>query len=88
MGLPCEQFSVRRLMVAVVAAAPVLAILVSWLRWLEYPHIDVTIHNETVAPIYGVQVSSMLGALQAPILMDEWCLVKATSIALPDSIVS
>ena len=86
MGLPCERFSVRRLMVAV--ATLVLAILVSCLRWLEYPHIHVAIHNETVAPIYDVRVSFMLGALQPLILMHEGCLVKATSIALPDSIVS
>jgi hypothetical protein len=61
MRLPRERFTTRRMMVAVAAVALVLGILVYCLRWLQYPHINVTIFNETSTPIFDVRVTFMLG---------------------------
>jgi hypothetical protein len=51
MRLPRERFTIWRMMVMVAAVALVLGILVSRLRWLQYPHINVSISNETSTPI-------------------------------------
>jgi len=61
MRLPRVWFTVRRMMVAVAGVAFMLGILVSCLRWLQYPHIDVTIFNETSAPISDVRLGFLYG---------------------------
>lgn len=61
MQLPRERFTIGRMMVVIAAAALVLVILVSCLRWLQYPHIDVTIFNETSTPIRDLRVSFLYG---------------------------
>jgi hypothetical protein len=61
MRLPRERFTIWRMMIAIAAVALVLGILVYCLRWLQYPHIDVTIFNETSTTIRDVRVIFMLG---------------------------
>jgi hypothetical protein len=56
-----ERFTIRWMMVAVAAVAVVLGLLVSCLRWIQYPHIKVTIFNKTSAPIYDLRVNFLYG---------------------------
>ena len=58
---PTLRFTVRRMMVGVAAVALVLGILVSCLRWVQYPHINVTIFNETSTSIGDVRLSFLYG---------------------------
>jgi hypothetical protein len=51
-----KRFTIRRMMVMVGAATIVLGLLVACLRWSVYPHIDVTIFNETSGPIYDLHL--------------------------------
>jgi hypothetical protein len=61
MGLSGGRFTIRWMIVAVAAVAVVLGLLVSCLRWIQYPHISVTILNETSAPIYDLRLSFLCG---------------------------
>ena len=58
---PQVRFGVRGLMLAVAAVALALGILVTSLTWLQYPHIDVTIFNETSTLICNVRISFLYG---------------------------
>ena len=61
MRLHHERITIWRMMVAVAAVALVLGILVSCLRWVQYPHINVTIFNETSTSICDVRISFLYG---------------------------
>jgi hypothetical protein len=52
------RFTVRGLMLVVAGVALFLGVIITSLRWLQYPHINVTIVNETSSPIYSVCLSS------------------------------
>jgi hypothetical protein len=58
---PRVRFGVRRLIFAVAAVALALGILVPSLRWLQYPHITVTVFNETSAPISDLRITFLYG---------------------------
>jgi hypothetical protein len=49
------------MMLAVAVVAFVVGFFVSCLRWLQYPHINVTIFNETSAPICDLHLSFFCG---------------------------
>ena len=51
------RFTVRRMVVAVTAAALILACL----RWLLYPHVNVTIFDETPTAIRDVRIKFLYG---------------------------
>jgi hypothetical protein len=61
MRVSCERFTIRRMMVMVAALAIALGLFVYCLRWIQYPHINVTIFNETSTPIYDLSVSFLNG---------------------------
>lgn len=56
-----KRLLIWQMMVAAAAAALVLGTLVFCLRWLQYPHIDVRIVNETSTAICDLHVSFMHG---------------------------
>ncbi len=49
------------MMVAVAVVAVVFGLFVSCVRWIQYPHINVTIVNESSTPIYDLRVGFMYG---------------------------
>lgn len=61
MQAPRIQFTMRRMTVAVAAVALVLV----GLRWLLYPHIDVTVFNESSAAIRDVRLRFLYGECTA-----------------------
>lgn len=61
MKIPRVRITIWRMIVAVAAVALVLGILVSCLRWVQYPHIDVTIFNKSSTPIRNLRVSFLYG---------------------------
>jgi hypothetical protein len=59
------KFSVRGIMLAVACVALFLAILIPCLRWLRYPHVKVTIFNETPTALRDVRIKFLYGVRQA-----------------------
>jgi hypothetical protein len=55
------RLTIGGMIVAVAAVAVVFGMLVSCLRWLQYPHINVTVFNDTSTSISDLRVSFMLG---------------------------
>ena len=51
-----KRFTIRWMIVMVGAVAVGLGLLVACLRWAAYPHINVTVLNETSAPIYDLHL--------------------------------
>ena len=49
------------MMATIAIAAIVLGIAVATLRWYTYPHINLTVFNESSAPIYALRVSFLTG---------------------------
>jgi hypothetical protein len=61
MQLRRQGFSICAMMLTVVAAAIGLALIVRYVRWLQYPHIKVSIFNETPTPIGDLDLRFMYG---------------------------
>src|SRR5262245_56261393 len=78
MQRPYVRFTVRRMMAAVAAVALVLGMLVAALRWFLYPHITVTVFNETGSPLSDVRVSYAGGERTAERIMP--CGIAASDI--------
>jgi hypothetical protein len=57
----CLRFTVGSIMLAVAVAALVLGIFMACLLWARYPHIKVTIFNESSATISDVRVKFLYG---------------------------
>jgi hypothetical protein len=59
------RLTVRRMMLAVAGSALALGILVACLRWLTYPHVKLTIFNESSTALLDVRIKFLYGERKA-----------------------